>query len=171
VVLDYTATGLSLRQHPLTLLRPQLKRLKSVSIAEFNAAPADAWLRVAGLVLVRQHPESAKGVIFFTIEDEHGVANLVLFKNVSQRYRAAVVGARLVIAEGRMERAEGKSHHVPILHLVVRKLEDHSDLLHTLHELDLDPWNKVIAPADEMLRGEPYPRGKGGLRQPSRDFH
>jgi error-prone DNA polymerase len=172
VVLDYTGTGLSLRQHPLTLLRPRLKRLKSVSTADFAAAPAGAWLRLAGLVLVRQHPESAKGVIFFTIEDEHGVANLVLFKNVSQRYRAEVVGARLVIAEGRMERAEGKSHHVPILHLVVRKLEDHSDLLHTLHELDLDPWNRVISPRDEILHGSHHPKPKGRvLRQPSRDFH
>ena len=168
VVLDYTGTGLSLRQHPLTLLRPELRKLRAVTTADFAASRAGAWLRVAGLVLVRQHPGSAKGVIFFTIEDEHGVANLVLFKHVSQRYRAEVVGARLVIAEGRMERAPG---HVPILHLVVRKLEDHSALLHGLHELDLDPWNKVISRADVVLHGE---RGRivgPGLRQPSRDFH
>ncbi|WP_424814026.1 error-prone DNA polymerase [Roseococcus sp. YIM B11640] len=163
VVLDYTATGLSLRQHPLTLLRPQLRKLRAVSTAEFGRARDHAWLRVAGLVLVRQHPGSAKGVIFFTIEDEHGVANLVLFRHVSRKYRAEVVSSRLVIAEGRLERAE-KGHHVPILHLVVHKLEDHSDLLHTLHGLDLDPWNRVIAPADEILHGP-------GLRQPSRDFH
>ena len=169
VVLDYTGTGLSLRQHPLILLRPQLQRLKAVTTADFAASRAGAWLRLAGLVLVRQHPGSAKGVIFFTIEDEHGVANLVLFRNVSQRYRAEVVGARLVIAEGRMERAPG---HVPILHLVVRKLEDHSALLHGLHELDLDPWDKVISPRDEILHGEPHARVRGpGIRQPSRDFH
>ncbi|TCH97257.1 error-prone DNA polymerase [Roseococcus sp. SYP-B2431] len=169
VVLDYTGTGLSLREHPLTLLRPELQRLKAVSTAEFAAAPAGAWLRVAGLVLVRQHPGSAKGVIFFTIEDEKGVANLVLFKHVSQRYRAEVVGARLVIAEGRMERGPG---HVPILHLVVRKLEDHSHLLHSLHELDLDPWNKVVSPRDEILHGGPPPKpGRQVLRQRSRDFH
>ncbi|WP_421994567.1 error-prone DNA polymerase [Roseococcus sp.] len=169
VLLDYTGTGLSLRQHPLTLLRPQLQRLKAVTTADFAAAPAGAWLRLAGLVLVRQHPGSAKGVIFFTIEDEHGVANLVLFKHVSQEYRAEVVGARLVIAEGRMERAPG---HVPILHLVVRKLEDHSALLYSLHELDLDSWDKVISPRDEILHGEPHVSVRGpGIRQPSRDFH
>ena len=170
VVLDYTSTGLSLGPHPLSLLRPQLKQLGAVSTGEFATARSGAWLRVAGLVLVRQHPGTAKGVMFFTIEDEEGVANLVLFRHVSQRYRAAVVSARLVIAEGRLERVEGG--HVPILHLVVRKLEDHSALLHGLHELDEDPWNRAIARADEVLRPNPSPdRRRPPLRQRSRDFH
>ncbi|WP_347265574.1 error-prone DNA polymerase [Roseococcus pinisoli] len=168
VVLDYVGTGLSLRPHPLTLLRPVLARLLAVSTAEFAAARAGAWLRVAGLVLVRQHPGSAKGVIFFTIEDEHGVANLVLFRQVSQRYRSEVVGARLVIAEGRMERGPG---HVPILHLVVRKLEDHSGLLDGLHLLDLDPQNRVVMPSAEVPPAASPPRGQPALRQRSRDFH
>ncbi|MDB5413003.1 MAG: error-prone polymerase [Rubritepida sp.] len=160
VVLDYTSTGLSLRPHPLSLLRPELRRLRTVGIDEFTASRSGSWLRVAGLVLVRQHPGSAKGVIFFTIEDEHGVANLVVFRHVSQRHRAAVVDARLVIAEGRLERVQGG--HVPILHLIVHKLEDHSALLHELHRLDDDPTAPPLPPGPRSRRF--------AFRQPSRDF-
>jgi error-prone DNA polymerase len=77
-----------------------------------------------------------------------------------------------MIAEGRLERTEA---HVPILHLLVRKLEDHSDLLHGLHALDGDTWARTIAHADEVLRPnlspDPRVKRKEALRQPSRDFH
>jgi len=172
VVLDYAGTGLTLGPHPLALLRAELARRGAVSTLDYAGARQGKWLRVAGLVLVRQRPGSAKGVMFFTIEDEHGTANLVLFPDISQRFRREVVAARLVIAEGRLERTEA---HVPILHLLVRKLEDHSALLHGLHELDGDTWAKTIAHADEVLRPnlspDPRVKRKEALRQPSRDFH
>jgi error-prone DNA polymerase len=172
VVLDYAGTGLTLGPHPLALLRGELARRGAVSTQDYARARQGKWLRVAGLVLVRQRPGSAKGVMFFTIEDEHGTANLVLFPDISQRFRREVVAARLVIAEGRLERTEA---HVPILHLLVRKLEDHSALLHGLHELDGDTWARNIAHADEVLRPnlspDPRVKRKEALRQPSRDFH
>jgi len=172
VVLDYAGTGLTLGPHPLALLRGELARRGAVTTRDQAAARQGKWLRVAGLVLVRQRPGSAKGVMFFTIEDEHGTANLVLFPDISKRFRREVVEARLVIAEGRLERTEA---HVPILHLLVRKLEDHSALLHGLHELDGDTWGRAIAHADEVLRPNlsPDPRVKraAALKQPSRDFH
>ncbi len=172
VVLDYAGTGLTLGPHPLALLRAELARHGAVSTRDYVRARQGKWLRVAGLVLVRQRPGSAKGVMFFTIEDEHGTANLVLFPDISQRFRREVVAARLVIAEGRLERTEA---HVPILHLLVRKLEDHSALLHGLHELDGDTWARNIAHADEVLRPnlspDPRVKRKEALRQPSRDFH
>ncbi|WP_431305518.1 error-prone DNA polymerase [Sediminicoccus sp. BL-A-41-H5] len=172
VVLDYAGTGLTLGPHPLALLRGELARRGAVSTRDYAQARQGKWLRVAGLVLVRQRPGSAKGVMFFTIEDEHGTANLVLFPDISQRFRREVVAARLVIAEGRLERTEA---HVPILHLLVRKLEDHSALLHGLHELDGDTWARGIAHADEVLRPnlspDPRVKRKEALRQPSRDFH
>jgi error-prone DNA polymerase len=172
VVLDYAGTGLTLGPHPLALLRGELARRGAVSTQDYARARQGKWLRVAGLVLVRQRPGSAKGVMFFTIEDEHGTANLVLFPDISQRFRREVVAARLVIAEGRLERTEA---HVPILHLLVRKLEDHSALLHGLHALDGDTWAKTIAHADEVLRPnlspDPRVKRKEALRQPSRDFH
>jgi error-prone DNA polymerase len=171
VVLDYAGTGLTLGPHPLALLRGELARRGAVSTLDYARARQGKWLRVAGLVLVRQRPGSAKGVMFFTIEDEHGTANLVLFPDISQRFRREVVAARLVIAEGRLERTEA---HVPILHLLVRKLEDHSALLHGLHELDGDTWARTIAHADEVLRPnlspDPRVKRKEALRQPSRDF-
>jgi error-prone DNA polymerase len=172
VVLDYAGTGLTLGPHPLALLRAELARRGAVSTLDYARARQGKWLRVAGLVLVRQRPGSAKGVMFFTIEDEHGTANLVLFPDISLRFRREVVAARLVIAEGRLERTEA---HVPILHLLVRKLEDHSALLHGLHELDGDTWARTIAHADEVLRPnlspDPRVKRKEALRQPSRDFH
>ncbi len=171
VVLDYAGTGLTLGPHPLALLRAELTRRGAVSTQDYARARQGKWLRVAGLVLVRQRPGSAKGVMFFTIEDEHGTANLVLFPDISLRFRREVVAARLVIAEGRLERTEA---HVPILHLLVRKLEDHSALLHGLHELDGDTWARTIAHADEVLRPnlspDPRVKRKEALKQPSRDF-
>jgi error-prone DNA polymerase len=172
VVLDYAGTGLTLGPHPLALLRPQLRALRCADTRALEAARQGAWLRLAGLVLVRQRPGSAKGVMFFTLEDEHGVANLVLYADLQRRHRREIVSARLLIAEGRVERTEA---HVPILHLIARRLEDRSDLLHGLHALDGDTFGRAIAHADEVLRPnlspDPRVKRKEALRQPSRDFH
>jgi error-prone DNA polymerase len=150
VVLDHAATGLSLRAHPLALLRPRLTALGLADSRALAAAPRGRWLRLPGLVLVRQRPGSAKGVVFFTIEDEFGVANLVLYPDIAERFRAAVVGARLVVAEGRAERVEDAE--VPILHLIVRRLFDRSDLLDGLHLLDGRGLNPTLSRADEVNR-------------------
>jgi error-prone DNA polymerase len=172
VVLDYAGTGLSLGPHPLALLRPQLRVLGCADTRALAGARQGAWLRLAGLVLVRQRPGSAKGVMFFTLEDEHGVANLVLYPALQQRFRREIVAARLLVAEGRVERTEA---HVPILHLIARKLEDRTALLHGLHRLDGDTFGRAIAHADEVMRPnlspDPRVKRKEALRQPSRDFH
>jgi error-prone DNA polymerase len=147
-VLDYAATGLSLRRHPLALLRPRLRELGAADTRVLAATRQGRWIRLPGLVLVRQRPGSAKGVVFFTVEDEHGVANLVLYPDIVTRDRAAVVGARLVMAEGRVERTE--TTEVPIIHLVVRRLHDWSKLLDGLHTLDDAAWGRVLANADEV---------------------
>jgi error-prone DNA polymerase len=150
VVLDHAATGLSLRAHPLALLRPRLTALGLADSRTLAAARRGRWLRLPGLVLVRQRPGSAKGVVFFTTEDEFGVANLVLYPDIAERFRAAVVGARLVVAEGRAERVEDAE--VPILHLIVRRLSDRSDLLDGLHLLDGRGLNPTLSRADEVNR-------------------
>ncbi len=175
-VLDYTSTGLSLRHHPLALLRPALAALRTVDTRALNTARQGAWIRLGGLVLVRQRPGSSKGVVFFTVEDEFGIANLVLYPHIADRFRAAVVAARLVVAEGRVERLE--KAEVPIIHLLVRKLVDRSDLLGTLHAQELaeaDGWRKAIARADEVHRPDPGsarpPRRLMPKLPPSRDFH
>ncbi len=167
-VLDYASTGLSLRRHPLALLRPRLAELGGVDTRALAAARARRLIRLPGLVLVRQRPGSAKGVVFFTVEDEFGTANLVLYPDVVARDRAAVVGARLILAEGRIERME--SSEVPIIHLVVRRLHDWSQLLDGLHMLEEgEAFARSIARADEVRR--PDPGSRRPALPPSRDFH
>jgi len=128
-------------------------------------------------VLVRQRPGSAKGVVFFTVEDEWGTANLVLYPDIVDRDRAAVVGARLVLAEGRVERTE--TQEVPIIHLVVRRLHDWSALLDGLHLREEANWDRVLSnadavkaphghdPRDPVLRAA---RRSASPLPPSRDF-
>ncbi len=169
-VLDYAGTGLTLRAHPMKLLRPQLDALGLVDTRVLAKAPKGRRLRVPGLVLVRQRPGSAKGVVFFTIEDEHGIANLIMYPDIAERFRAAVVAARLVVADGTVERLETKS--VPVIHLLIRSIIDRTDLLATLHHLDDARWDSAMARADEVrhpdYRRDTPPR----LRlPPSRDFH
>jgi error-prone DNA polymerase len=169
-VLDYAGTGLSLRAHPMALLRPQLDALGLADTRALNAAPQGRRLRLPGLVLVRQRPGSARGVVFFTVEDEHGIANLVMYPDIAERFRAAVVGSRLIVAEGRVERHE--KSEVPIIHLLVSRVEDRSDLLDGLHLMEEARWEATMARADEVRRPNPRDDPRARVRMPaSRDFH
>jgi len=118
VAADYGHTGLSLRRHPVAFLRDRLKQRRIVPCAEAMASPDRRWLETAGLVLVRQRPGSAKGVMFITIEDETGIANLVVWEKVFEAHRRTVLGAGLVAVAGRIQR-EGE-----VVHLVVHRLTD-----------------------------------------------
>jgi error-prone DNA polymerase len=174
VVEDYRTTGLTLRQHPLALLRPQLSALGYADTRQLQEVPSGTSLRVPGLVLMRQRPGSAHGVVFLTIEDEHGTGNLVVYPDVGLRYRAALIAGRLLLAEGRVERVT-KHTKVPITHLIIRRLVDRSDLLDGL----LQPGNAAgdtgwternLSRSDEVRRPEPERRPpKAGLPG-SRDF-
>ena len=132
VVEDYTALSLSLKAHPLALLRPGLPSVgprswqKVLPAARLMDLPDRARATVAGLVLIRQRPGSASGVIFLTLEDETGVANLVVWPSVFERLRPIVLGGRLIAASGRLQR-EGS-----VLHLVVEGLLDWSARLDRL---------------------------------------
>jgi error-prone DNA polymerase len=107
-----------------------------------------AFVSVAGLVLVRQRPGSAKGVVFMTIEDETGVANAIVWPKMLERYRRVVMGARLILVHGQVQR-QGS-----IIHVVSRRLEDRSDWLGLLCEGG-SSMKIPIANADEVLRPEP----------------
>ena len=118
VVEDYRTLRLSLRAHPLSFLRERLAA-KGALAAEAMARAGDGdRAATAGLVLVRQRPGSARGVIFMTLEDETGVVNVVVWPNVLERYRRAILGGRLVLVRGRVQRAG------EIVHLVAAHLED-----------------------------------------------
>jgi error-prone DNA polymerase len=171
VVQDYAATGLTLRQHPLALLRPALCKQGYHDTRYLNTAREGSPIRLPGLVLMRQRPGTAKGIVFITLEDEFGVANLVIYPNIGERDRSAMIGARLMVAEGRIER-ETEHAEVPITHLICRKLIDRGDLLRQLSISENDPtWaDATLGRADEVRRPNPgSSRAKVGLPA-SRDF-
>jgi error-prone DNA polymerase len=126
VVEDYASLSLSLKCHPLALLRPALAARGLVPAARLALVRPGAPLRIAGLVVVRQRPGTAKGIIFITLEDETAIANLIVRPDVFERCRKALLAARLLAATGRVER------HDHVTHLLVQHLADFSDLLASL---------------------------------------
>jgi error-prone DNA polymerase len=132
VVEDYRATGLTLRRRPLALLRPVLDRLGHADTRRLASLRPGAWIRLPGLVLMRH---SVRGIVFLTVEDEHGVGKLVVYPDVTARDRAALVAGRLLVAEGRVE-LEVAHTEVPITHLIVRRLMNRSDLLDSVAVMD-----------------------------------
>ena len=178
---DYATLRLSLRAHPVGLLRERLRAAspRLVAAAELATLPDGARAAVAGLVLVRQQPGSAKGVIFMTLEDETGLANLVVWQHVFARFRRVVLGGRLVEARGRLQR-EGDLPHA-VIHLVADALGDRSE---HLAELTRSPPGSLLSP--QASRGDEARPSSGGRRRggaaagapdgqrqlfPSRDFH
>jgi error-prone DNA polymerase len=111
VVEDYSATGLSLKAHPVSFVRPQLDSFRVTSTADLSKLANGDSVAVAGLITVRQRPGTAKGVIFITIEDETGFANLVVWGKVFDTYRRDIVQARLLMVQGKVQ-IEGEVIHV-----------------------------------------------------------
>lgn len=155
VTADYQTQRLSLKAHPMRFLRRSMQAQGYVSAAGLADLPQGAHLRMAGIVLVRQRPGSAKGVCFVTLEDETGVANLVLWKDVFARFRRVAMTARLLEVHGQLQRAEG------VTHVVAHWLDDRSDALLRL--------------AGESPRELPAPRPQHPrqvrMLPKSRDFH
>jgi len=123
---DYVTLGLSLKRHPLALLRRELDPFGIVPAARLKELHPGRRVRVAGLVLVRQRPGSASGVIFMTLEDESGVANLVVWPPVFERFRRTVMTGRLIECDGRLQR-EGE-----VIHVIAERMTDRTALLHRL---------------------------------------
>ncbi len=131
VVEDYGHVGLTLRQHPVAFLREDLTKQKIVTCREAGDLSNGRWVRTAGLILVRQMPGSAKGVMFITIEDETGVANLVIWPKIFEQNRRVVLGSRMLRVDGRIQR-EGD-----VVHLVARHLYDLSGELAGIGDRDV----------------------------------
>jgi error-prone DNA polymerase len=128
VVEDYASLSLSLKRHPLAFLRAELAQKGIVAAAELATLPVERRVEVAGLVLIRQRPGSAKGVIFVTIEDETGIANLIVWPPILERFRRTVLGASLLHCRGKLQREEG------VIHVVAEDLRDLTPRLRTLCE-------------------------------------
>ncbi len=123
IVADYRTAGLSLRAHPLEVHRGRLNELGIVPAEGLTEHPADRAVRVAGIVLVRQRPGTAKGITFVTLEDETGTVNLIIRQDVWQRFYRVARTAAAYIASGRLQRQD------KVIHVLVNKLEDLSDAL------------------------------------------
>jgi error-prone DNA polymerase len=123
VVEDYRASGLSLRAHPLAFLRDELSRRRMITCAALRSVKDGRYVDLAGIVLVRQKPGSAKGVMFITLEDETDVANLVVWTNIFENNRRTVLGASMMGVRGQVQR-EGE-----VIHIIAQRLDDLSPLL------------------------------------------
>ena len=164
VTADYASLGLSLTNHPLALLRDDVARFGAVPCRSLATREPHSLVSVAGLVLVRQRPGTASGVIFMTIEDETGIANLIVWSTMFERFRRIVLGARLIVARGVLQRER------EVIHLVVRRLEDRSDLLRQLTGRAV--FRNPLARTDEVARAVADPSlRKLRTDYPSRDFH
>jgi error-prone DNA polymerase len=123
---DYRSLGLTLKRHPLALLRPELAAFKVEPAAVLRTYPAGRLARASGIVTHRQRPETAKGTVFVTLEDETGAVNVIVWPSVAETQRQPMLGATLLTVYGQWQR-EGD-----VMHLVARKLIDHSHLLQGL---------------------------------------
>ncbi len=132
VLADYRTVGLSLDAHPMQFLRQGLEANGVVRAEQLKVLPNHRPVSVAGIVLVRQRPGTAKGITFVTLEDETGVANLIIRPHVWRRYREAALGAQVLLAQGKLQR-EGQ-----IIHVLCTKLENLSGRMRELVAKSLD---------------------------------
>ncbi|WP_421838573.1 error-prone DNA polymerase [Novosphingobium sp.] len=170
VVADYQTQRLSLKAHPMAFLRAELAERGFVRAADLRDRKVRSMVRVAGVVLVRQQPGSAKGVCFITLEDETGVINLVIWPDLKEKQRSVVMGARLMEVRGRVE------YDDEVIHVIAQHLTDASEGLARLSDDALQP---AMARADEVNRPVPgrvppparsHPRNVRVIPK-SRDFH
>ena len=145
VVEDYRTLGLSLKTHPVALIRDELTDRRAIKAETLRETPNGQRTRVAGLVLVRQRPGTASGVIFMTLEDETGIANIVVWPKVFEEFRRQVLAGRLVAVDGPVQSESG------VIHVVAERIYDYTPMLAALSSAgaNIDPRG----PTDEPRRG------------------
>lgn len=145
VMQDYKTLSLSLKAHPVSLIRKKLSELKVTAAADLIHISTQAKLRVAGLVLVRQRPGTAKGVWFITLEDETGTVNLVIYKKLAERFRKEILQSSLLMVDGTVQR-EGA-----VIHVIVQRCYNMSSLFHELLQHQQDAASLLtLSRADEQ---------------------
>ncbi len=123
---DYSMLGLSLRNHPMAFMRAELRAKGMIAAVDLKNLPNGKFVKIAGLVLFRQRPGTAKGTIFITIEDETGAANLIVWPKLTEKYRRAVYGAKVLLCEGILQRESN------VIHVVSCRLTDWTAMLQRL---------------------------------------
>ncbi len=148
VVEDYRTVRLSLKTHPVALVREELRERRCITSQTLTQIRNGERVRVAGLVLVRQRPGTASGVIFMTLEDETGIANIVVWPKLFEHYRAQVLGGRLVAVDGPVQSESG------VIHVIAERVHDFTPMLAKLSTTgeEIDP----SGPTDEPRRSGQY---------------
>jgi error-prone DNA polymerase len=168
VVNDYQTIRLSLKAHPMRFLREHYAGRGFVSADRLQKMRNGQRVAIAGLVLIRQRPGSSKGVIFVTIEDETGVANLVVWPDVVEKQRKIVMGARLMAVRGVVQRDEDGGD---VIHVVVQRLDDDTHMLRQLSDDMIEaPLSRGDAPGAMRPAAARHPRDVEIIPK-SRDFH
>ena len=144
VITDYQTLSFSLKAHPMSFLRRPLNERRFVQNETLTRIRNNAWVRVAGLVLVRQRPGTASGVVFATLEDETGVANIVIWPKTFEAYRKIVLGARCIAVRGRVQSQDG------VIHVIAHELKDLTPMMLEISDRDLGTG--ALANADEVRR-------------------
>jgi len=181
VVEDYRTTQLSLRAQPISFLRDQLASMNIVRCADLPSLRDGRNVEVAGVVLVRQRPGSARGVLFITIEDETGIANGILWPDKFEIYRRQVMASSMIAMRGRLQK-EGE-----VIHIICDRITDHDDMLRSIAHMDFaiapsradgaksgggpDPRDPSWAPRGRTLASRPFSTEGELLRVRSHDFH
>jgi error-prone DNA polymerase len=161
VVEDYRSTGLTLRRHPVSFLRTELAERQMVRACDLPQIRDGKRIAIAGIVLVRQKPGSAKGVMFITIEDETGHANLIIWPALFEKQRRLILSASMIACHGKLQR-EGS-----VIHVIVDRLVDGSEMLRSVGARD-DAFVVPTGRGDEAKHGgAPDPRG---IKVNTRDF-
>jgi error-prone DNA polymerase len=144
VVQDYAATSLSLKAHPVSFVREKLKLLRVLSAKEITEAKDGDFVKVAGLILVRQRPGTASGICFITIEDETGTVNLVVFQKLFDYYRKEILQSKLIMVEGQLQK-DGE-----VIHVVLKRCFNFNKLLGNLTAVKTeDPIVMTLSRSDE----------------------
>lgn len=164
VVEDYRKLSLSLKAHPVSFLRMELARDGVLAAGRLPAQGTNRRIEVAGLVLVRQRPGTAKGVIFMTLEDETGVANVIVWPQVFEMFRPLVLGSRFCAVRGRLQNEKG------VIHVIAESIRDLTPLLARLTEDGPPPVIDGLARADEVRRPGRDPREREAMPR-GRNFH
>jgi len=160
VMQDYASTSLSLKAHPVSFLRRKLNELQVTPTAELSSMKNGQFVKVCGLITVRQRPGTAKGVLFITIEDETGFANLVVWSKTFEKYRKQILQSRLLMVSGKLQ-IEGE-----VIHVVVNTCYNLNELM------SMDTGGRNIGSVQKRMPTKEAPPGKviQGQLFPSRDF-
>ena len=140
VIEDYRTLRLSLKHHPMFFLRSKIPMTPLTETQHLVHMPSDHQVKVAGIVLVRQRPSTAKGVLFVTLEDDTGIANIILWPSVFQQYRRVIMNSELIGVAGKVQR-EGK-----VVHIVASHLTDLTDSLTALTNPSSRSTNNKVIP-------------------------